>query len=129
MNQGTWSKFIVGRKTSQDGMWNHEGAPTKIMGTTHIFVFRVSTGETCRILVRQADDGLWRAWSHIDKYHDDSNDTNWWNALDGKNFCLLDSDQRIIPHDATKTLKAMKDVVSRTQGLIYKPPSVLQQFF
>lgn len=129
-HNGTWRKFIVrSDDDGQDGMWKHEGAPTNVLGTTHIFVFRVSTGETCRILVRKANDGLYRAWSHIDKFHDDVNDTTWWNALDGKNFCLLDENQQVIPHDGTKTLKAMKDVVSRTRGLIYTPPAVPKDFF
>lgn len=129
LNTTRWNQYTVTEAKAGRGMWKHTFAPTPGHGVVHILVLGSVGGDgvatTARVMVRKCTSGFWEAFVHMDRYHDDEDDTAWWNMIDNSRFGLIDEHGLLIPIAWTpfKTLKEMKRVVAQTCGVLYTPPS------
>ena len=118
-------------------MFNHTHAPTDKHGQVKIYIFKVPTPThgtrhqehtTGRIMVRKASHGYWEAFIHMDMFHSDTDDTSWWNALDGTDFALLTEDgKKIAPVRQTRK-ELMADIHELMDSVVYTPPPVNNHF-
>jgi|14BtaG_2_1085337.scaffolds.fasta_scaffold28510_1 hypothetical protein len=134
--RGHWVNYQIDEKTANRGMFNHVNAPLDKTGSVKIWIFKLpkigvlSGTTTCRVMVRRGSHGYWEAFIHMDMYHDDNNDTSWWNSCDVistnpkqplPRFALIDRMGQPITTIRTRRKDLMADV-ERTVALIYTPP-------